>query len=258
MEENAVTTTAETRPTIPDSTLPFTCEWLEDANGKYGGSILTERTFNLQPMTDRQAQAWLGSIIIIRTYNKEGDETGDDIEDLNAITESIFDEICPGATDVPVEVKSQVLARTHFNVEANRAIFRKGDPKAPAPGEAAIDITYWHPDGEKTARLYLRIPEAQDKKNWLATTKKRPPEKDQRGRILSEAAGVSVQKLHEVMHGNQLKNMQPLYLRAEGYEDFPDGRPPFFHLNQSLSCLFTEPKNLGEASRRLNAKSSTA
>lgn len=258
----------------------FTHRWLD-------GNILDERPINLRPATDAQVQRYLGQLVLEIPFNAQGNPTGD-VNTPNALAAAteLFDELCfatsdndlpgsDGLADFPHDQKNAVLNATLFNLQAERPLFRRGDPAAPKPGETVIQLTCWFGEhrvsqDEEGAEseaykpqvstleqrfvqtfLYFRTPKAADFDRWEQANDKHSFERNGKGQITLKRSRFDLQKIHETLFGSDLRQVQALFLRGENYA----GSVPFYHVYYAATELLKKDQDLGKLSQRLNGRS---
>lgn len=294
----------QTGTEVTSQSFEYHHEWLD-------GSIADEITVHLKPLTDDLVLRWLASVQVVAAYDKKNGEVLDiDVPDAEAVLARIFNAICEDGRDLPDAEKAAILSKTVLNVEAERLLFRRGDPKAPEPGVTAIGVTYWAPGQvwtpntevevgqtldstgrkykvvkggltgaqapspdraasqvsgtaileqvgnageEKEAIIYFRSPNAEDTRHWQRSTNKPQVERDGKGRAERAVTSPDVPAIQNLLLGNDLKKMIPLYHGHSGH----DGLVPFLHLYKAAQELFAEVKDLGKSLERLKRASPT-
>ena len=250
-------------PTVFDPTVThfYHHEWVT-------GSFLDEQDLTIAPLTDDVATRYLGGIVLDVPFS-EGRPTGQVLTpNAEACALEVFAQICHSAglaesevdnlhATFPSEQVVSVVNSTVMNITASRPLFKRGDPAAPAEGETLIVLKCWYgqyrsADGELfdhfvETRLFFRNPKAVEYRTWDAINDKHTFEKDSKGNISVKHSRVDVNKAYRMIHGSQVQQMEPLFLRAENYAG---NVVPFYHLYYAATELLKEDLAMGKLSTR--------
>jgi hypothetical protein len=247
-------------PTVfdPSVTHFYRHEWVD-------GSFLDEQDLLIAPLPDEVAVRYLGGIRIDVPF-KEGRATGEVLTpNAEDCALNVFAEICrtaglaDGEVDTlhasfPREQVVPVVNSTVMNVAASRPLFKRNDPNAPKEGETLIVLRCWygqHKDAEGRlfdhfveTKFFFRNPKAAEYRAWDAANDKHTFEKDNRGNVTVKHSQVDTNKASQLIRGSRVKQMEPLFLRAENYA----GEVPFYHLYYAASELLKEDPAMGKLS----------